>query len=101
MFGLDKETTALLFGLITVIINGWIAYYMRKLEKNTNSMKDALVASTAKSSHAEGKLEGKAESRTEGITDAATLREGPANHSVNMEVKQMDVAELNVPEKKP
>lgn len=31
------------------------------VEKATNSMKDALVASTAKASHAEGMVEGRAE----------------------------------------
>ena len=36
-----------------------------ELEKNTNSIKDALVASTALVSHAEGKLEGKAEAKAE------------------------------------
>ncbi len=35
------------------------------LEKNTNSIKDALVAVTAKSSKAEGKLEGRAEMKAE------------------------------------
>ena len=34
-----------------------------ELEKNTNSIKDALVASTAKASHAEGMAEGKAEEK--------------------------------------
>ncbi len=35
------------------------------LEKNTNSIKDDLVALTRKSSHAEGKLEGRAELKDE------------------------------------
>ena len=35
------------------------------LEKNTNSIKDALVATTAKLSHAEGKLEGQVEAKAE------------------------------------
>jgi len=35
------------------------------LEKNTNSIKDALVAATAKLSHAEGKIEGKSEAKAE------------------------------------
>jgi hypothetical protein len=35
----------------------------QKTESNTNHMKDELVALTAKSSHAEGKLEGKAEEK--------------------------------------
>jgi hypothetical protein len=36
------------------------AIYARKLEKNTNSIKDALVAETKKGAHAEGVLDGKA-----------------------------------------
>ena len=35
----------------------------QKTEQNTNHLKDELVALTAKSSHAEGKLEGKAEAK--------------------------------------
>jgi len=35
----------------------------RKTEKNTNSMKDALVASTAKAAKAEGKQEERDEQR--------------------------------------
>lgn len=35
------------------------------LEKNTNSIKDALVAATAKASLAEGKAEGRAEQKAE------------------------------------
>jgi hypothetical protein len=35
------------------------------VEKATNSMKDALVASTAKASHAEGELKGRSDSRNE------------------------------------
>jgi hypothetical protein len=36
----------------------FIAYYIRKLEKNTNSIKDALVKVTGESEHAKGVLEG-------------------------------------------
>ncbi len=38
----------------------------QKTEENTNHMKDELVALTAKSSHAEGKLEGAAEEQAKG-----------------------------------
>ena len=44
------------------------------LEKNTNSIKDALIAVTAKSSKAEGKLEGRAEVKAEQAN-------GPEEHS--------------------
>lgn len=43
-----------------------------KTELNTNSMKDALVASTAKAAHAEGKDE----ARAEGEAKAAILAKG-------------------------
>jgi len=42
----------------------------QKTELNTNSMKDELVALTAKSSHAEGKLEAQNEAKGNGGTDA-------------------------------
>ena len=46
-------------GLVLVaLINFYGAYMARKTEKNTNSMKDALVAATAKASRAEGVVEG-------------------------------------------
>ena len=37
----------------------FIAYYIRKLEKNTNSIKDALVIASYNAGQAAGKLEGK------------------------------------------
>jgi hypothetical protein len=46
--------------LIVAALNAYTAYLSLRTEKNTNSMKDALVASTAKASHAEGLAEGKA-----------------------------------------
>lgn len=39
---------------IQTIVLAYIAYLSRRTEKNTNGMKDQLVASTAKASHAEG-----------------------------------------------
>ena len=42
----------------------------RKTEENTNHLKDELVALTAKSSHAEGKLEAQNEAKGNGGTDA-------------------------------
>lgn len=60
MFGVSLDTIVL---LIVAIMNALTLYYTHKTEKNTNSMKDALVASTAKASHAEGLAEGKAEPR--------------------------------------
>ena len=52
--------------LIVAVMNAYTAWMSRKTEKNTNSMKDALVASTAKASHAEGLAEGKAFEKPKG-----------------------------------
>jgi len=63
MFTFTPELIALFQAVVTSIGLALIAYntYLtRRTEKNTNSMKDALVASTAKASHAEGLAEGKA-----------------------------------------
>lgn len=65
---MKPETQTLLSLIITSltpIVMLWMGFWVRKLEKNTNSIKDALVASTAKASHAEGKVEGKAEQKAE------------------------------------
>lgn len=46
-------------GLVAIaLINLYTAYISRKTEKNTNSMKDALVASTAKENYAAGVAHG-------------------------------------------
>lgn len=52
---------------LTAVVLAWIAYKQASLSRNlqtlkeqTNHIKDALVASTAKASHAEGVAEGKA-----------------------------------------
>lgn len=50
-FNIDLQTVVL---LIIAILNMVTLYISRKTEQNTNSMKDALVAATAKASHAEG-----------------------------------------------
>lgn len=44
--------------LLVAVMNAVTLYYTRKTEKNTNSMKDALVAQTALASHAAGRKEG-------------------------------------------
>lgn len=80
---IEPNTVAL---IAVALINAYVAYQAKKTrslasetkniaeqtEKNTNSMKDALVASTKLASHAEGKEEG----RIEGEAKAATLAEG-------------------------
>lgn len=62
--------------IIGAVLLAWIALRQAKLnkvitvlEKNTNSMKDALVAVTAQKSHAEGALQGKAEQIEAGTTE--------------------------------
>lgn len=54
------------------ILTAFNTYYSRKTEKNTNSMKDALVASTRTTAHAEGREE----QRLEGLSVAAAKAEG-------------------------
>ena len=44
---------------VVSLLVAYNTYLTRRTEINTNSMKDALVASTAKASHAEGLAEGK------------------------------------------
>lgn len=66
---MDSSTTQLLslivstFGTVAV---AWIGFRIKRLEHNTNSIKDALVATTAKASHAEGKLEAQHEAAAVG-----------------------------------
>lgn len=50
---------------LVALMNALTLYYTHKTEKNTNSMKDELIAATAKASKAEGKDEGLAQARTE------------------------------------
>lgn len=51
-----------LVGALSAIVSAYFSYKAKiqseKTEKNTNHMKDELVALTAKSSHAEGHAEG-------------------------------------------
>lgn len=85
-FNIDGQTLGLIsiafMNMVTMILGLVTAYYSRRTEQNTNSMKDALVASTAKVSHAEGVIEGReieeksAERRDEKTAAVAAL--GPA-----------------------
>jgi len=52
---------ALVVSTVGTVAIAWIGFRIKKLEHNTNSIKDALIASTAKASHAEGVIAGKAE----------------------------------------
>jgi len=58
MLGIDGNTWVLLAVAALTAIN---TYYSRKTEKNTNSMKDALVASADVEGHARGLKEGREE----------------------------------------
>ena len=69
IWGMEPNTIGLIIiGLLTLVNT----YYTRRTEKNTNSMKDALVKSTADSSHAAGREEGRAEAKA----GAALVAEG-------------------------
>jgi len=57
---------------VGTVLVAWLAYKhavldstLKKLEKNTNSIKDALVIETANSSLAKGNLQGRAELQAE------------------------------------
>jgi hypothetical protein len=50
-------------GAIVAIGQIYNAWNIRRVERNTNSIKDALVASTAKASHMQGVADGKAQER--------------------------------------
>ena len=66
---LDYNLMLILFIAVLNAYTAWMTQQQKKtialLEKNTNSIKDALVASTAKASLAEGKVAGRAEARQE------------------------------------
>lgn len=56
---------AALMTTVNMIVARSMRIDMRTLEKNTNSMKDALVKVVGESQRAQGKLEGKAEEKAE------------------------------------
>ena len=58
---LIRSISSLLTSIGVIIIGFWV----RKLEKNTNSMKDELVKTTAIASEAIGNLKGRAEHKAE------------------------------------
>jgi hypothetical protein len=64
MFNINLDTIIL---LIVAIMNGSTLYFTRRVEKNTNSMKDALVAAKAKEAygagHDDARVEGEAKAR--------------------------------------
>lgn len=70
-WSLDLNTVVL---LLVALMTSFNLYYTRKTEKNTNSMKDALVARTGEAAHAQGRAEGIAE----GVVRAEGVREGKA-----------------------
>jgi len=92
------QLLTLIISSVTAIVLAWISYktslltraqreivdvqknvegQIVALEKNTNSIKDALVLATAKLSHAEGKLEGKVEAQAEQAVFAKGVLAGP------------------------
>lgn len=59
------QVAALIVSAITTLGLPYVYYKIRQLEKNTNSIKDALIKTTAEAEHAKGKLQGKAEQKAE------------------------------------
>jgi len=64
------QIITLITGLISTLAIPFVAYYIRRLEKNTNSIKDELVAVTKSAAIARGNLEGRAELKEEIKTGA-------------------------------
>jgi hypothetical protein len=62
MLEIDGNTWVLLAVAVLTAVN---TYYSRKTEKNTNSMKDALVETTRKVAGLEGEARGLAQGRAE------------------------------------
>lgn len=62
MFTLNIDLNTVVL-LIVACMTAYTTYVSRQTEKNTNSMKDALVAKTASASHAEGLAEGRLEKK--------------------------------------
>jgi hypothetical protein len=55
------QIVTIIAGFITTVSVPFIAYYIRRLEKNTNSMKDELVKSAEIIGKAAGNLQGRKE----------------------------------------
>jgi len=54
------KTVRVVMDSLVVMVTAYIAFRMRQLEKNTNSIKDALVTKTEEEALARGTLEGHA-----------------------------------------
>jgi len=70
-------TLGMILAFITTIITRSSRNDVRLLEKNTNSMKDALVKLTGESEHAKGVIQGAAEEKAAGVAGVAQRREEP------------------------
>lgn len=62
--------------LLVAVLNIATLYFTRQTEKNTNSMKDALVASTGVAAHAAGRDEMRAESEATAAAVAKGVTQG-------------------------
>ena len=60
----------LILGILNAVVLvsvAWIGRRINTLEKNTNSIKDALVKVTGESEHAKGVIQGKAQEKAKNI----------------------------------
>lgn len=71
---MDLGVATLIVGFLQIVALIYLAFRAEsntrnilKIEKATNSMKDALVDATGKQNRAEGKAEGRAEQKAEGL----------------------------------
>ena len=72
---IDSNTLTLLTLLINVFALPFIGYFIRKLEKNTNSIKDALVAASRHLGNTEGRAEVIRELQKAGLVSKDELHE--------------------------
>lgn len=74
LFSVDANTVALAFIAVLNVITAILAYKTHRqaklTEKNTNSMKDALVAATKKASFAEGREDMRSETKADEKAEA-------------------------------
>jgi len=75
---IDLNTIGFIVVGVLALVN---TYYTRRTEKNTNSMKDALVASTGKVAFQAGKDEATVEAKAEAATLAKGVMQGKAEAS--------------------
>ena len=83
---MSEKLLLAIIGLVNTCIVAWLALHQSKLAQNiqkietaTNSMKDALVKSTAEASHLEGMAAERARAKAETASNTAAIAEDKKN----------------------